>query len=185
MALLGPGPGDVLSADPLQRSPPSNPVSLVSPVPHRVVPLRLRGADRGPQGQVVLSSVHRRHEAPRQPAQIELCPAPPLPPVSRSSSPPPGSWGRSRGSRCHGLGGQESVSPPPFPPALPGSESPGVKKRSCARCRPIPGLGPNQELEYVSDERDEGLKCVCVTSCSALIVCVCVCVCVCACVYVF
>ena len=79
MDLLGPGPGDVLSADPLQRSPPSNPVPLVSPVPHRVVPLRLRGADRGPQGQVVLSSVHRRHEAPRQPAQIELCPAPPLP----------------------------------------------------------------------------------------------------------
>ncbi|CAF89495.1 unnamed protein product [Tetraodon nigroviridis] len=41
------------------------------PVSHRVVPLRLRGPDGGPQREVVLSPVHGRHEEAGQPAQVD------------------------------------------------------------------------------------------------------------------
>lgn len=42
----------------------------VCAVPHRVVPLRLRGPNRSPQGEVVLPPVYCRHEEERQQAQI-------------------------------------------------------------------------------------------------------------------
>lgn len=40
-------------------------------MPDRVVPLWVCWLDRGPEGEVVLSTVHGRHEEKRQPAQIE------------------------------------------------------------------------------------------------------------------
>lgn len=44
---------------------------LCSPVPYRMVPLRVRRADGGAEREVVLSAVHRRDEEKGQPAQIE------------------------------------------------------------------------------------------------------------------
>lgn len=41
-------------------------------VSDRVVPLRLCWSDGGPEREVVLSSVHGRHEEERQPPQINL-----------------------------------------------------------------------------------------------------------------
>ncbi|XP_061618702.1 inhibitor of growth protein 3 isoform X4 [Phyllopteryx taeniolatus] len=41
---------------------------------HRVVPLRLRGSERSPQREVVLSSVHRRHETTRKQTQVDDSP---------------------------------------------------------------------------------------------------------------
>lgn len=44
------------------------------PVSDRVVPLWVCWLDRGPEGEVVLPTVHGRHEEKRQPAQIEALP---------------------------------------------------------------------------------------------------------------
>ncbi|XP_037098780.1 inhibitor of growth protein 3 isoform X2 [Syngnathus acus] len=45
-------------------------------VSHRVVPLRLRGSERSPQREVVLSSVHGRHETTRKQTQVDGAAAP-------------------------------------------------------------------------------------------------------------
>lgn len=57
----------------------------VCAVPHRVVPLRLRGPNRSPEGEVVLPPVYCRHEEERQQAQIDT---PPLLPHSSSRTTP-------------------------------------------------------------------------------------------------
>lgn len=71
----------------------------VCAVPHRVVPLRLRGPNRSPEGEVVLPPVYCRHEEERQQAQIDTPPL--LPHSSSRTTPHPTPLPRQTNCQCY------------------------------------------------------------------------------------